>query len=513
MAFSRRQIVFFHPDLGIGGAERLVIDAAVSLQDMGHKVVIFTSHCDKSHCFEEARDGRDFPTSAELGRKADMGSAGTLDVRVRGNSIVPHSLLGRFSILCAILRQLHLVLQISFFTSELQKLDPEIFFVDQLSACVPVLRWKFPLLRILFYCHFPDKLLAQRGGLIKSIYRLPFDWLESFSTGASDLIVVNSNFTKSIFSKAFPGLSHRRPKVVYPCVNVDESPSTTAESSSIVGGKKLLLSINRFERKKDVGLAIRAYAQLTAAAKERTCLIVAGRSLSFHTNRPLLTVCGTGGYDPRIAENVSYHKSLCEIADSLHLSHSTLRDASSTTPLPRDTNIIFLPSVPNSVKTTLLDAATLLVYTPSFEHFGIVPLEAMLARKPVLAANNGGPTETVVDGETGWLRDPSEVSGWSEVMEMAVRDGNEDVLRDMGEKGRTRVVKEFSKAKMAQRLQEAFDRMLAARTRPAVLDDKEILILLGLVLLVGLFGAFLGALVIRDRISINVDSQVDGASV
>lgn len=57
MAFSRRQIVFFHPDLGIGGAERLVVDAAVALQDRGHKVVVFTSHCDKTHCFEEARDG------------------------------------------------------------------------------------------------------------------------------------------------------------------------------------------------------------------------------------------------------------------------------------------------------------------------------------------------------------------------------------------------------------------------------------------------------------------------
>jgi hypothetical protein len=49
--------VFFHPDLGIGGAERLVVDAAVGLKLRGHKVVIFTSHCDPKHCFEECRDG------------------------------------------------------------------------------------------------------------------------------------------------------------------------------------------------------------------------------------------------------------------------------------------------------------------------------------------------------------------------------------------------------------------------------------------------------------------------
>ena len=52
-----KTIVFLHPDLGIGGAERLVVDAAVGLQKRGHKVVIFTSHCDPTHCFDEARDG------------------------------------------------------------------------------------------------------------------------------------------------------------------------------------------------------------------------------------------------------------------------------------------------------------------------------------------------------------------------------------------------------------------------------------------------------------------------
>lgn len=58
MASDPQKIVFFHPDLGIGGAERLVIDAAVGLQNRGHSVTIFTSHCDPQHCFDEARDGK-----------------------------------------------------------------------------------------------------------------------------------------------------------------------------------------------------------------------------------------------------------------------------------------------------------------------------------------------------------------------------------------------------------------------------------------------------------------------
>ena len=51
------RVAFVHPDLGIGGAERLVVDAAVGLQLRGHSVVMYTSHHDPNHAFEETRDG------------------------------------------------------------------------------------------------------------------------------------------------------------------------------------------------------------------------------------------------------------------------------------------------------------------------------------------------------------------------------------------------------------------------------------------------------------------------
>jgi len=71
---KKLRIGFIHPDLGIGvlpfcsslprhtdasvgGAERLVVDAAVSLQRLGHDVVMFTSRHDPKRCFEETRDG------------------------------------------------------------------------------------------------------------------------------------------------------------------------------------------------------------------------------------------------------------------------------------------------------------------------------------------------------------------------------------------------------------------------------------------------------------------------
>jgi len=50
-------IVFLHPDLGIGGAERLVVDAALALKSTGNNISFITSHHDRSHCFPETIDG------------------------------------------------------------------------------------------------------------------------------------------------------------------------------------------------------------------------------------------------------------------------------------------------------------------------------------------------------------------------------------------------------------------------------------------------------------------------
>lgn len=388
-------------------------------------------------------------------------------MRVRGNTIVPASFLGRFAILCAILRQVHLILQIALFTDELKLLTPTAFFVDQLSAGIPLLRLLLPRPRVIFYCHFPDKLLAKKEGLLKALYRGPFDWLESWSTGCSDTIVVNSNFTKSVFAEAFPGLKHRSPGVVYPCVDTTVS-DTTEETKPLWPGKKILLSINRFEKKKDVALAIRAYAGLSPGEQKDARLVIAG------------------GYDPRVAENTTTYAELCELADSLKLKHATAKTVISAQSIPDEISVLFLHSVPGAFKAALLSTSRMLVYTPRNEHFGIVPLEAMLAGTPVLAANEGGPTETVISGQTGWLRDVSKVQEWTEVMRIALEDGHgKQRLREMGKWGRERVVAEFSKDKMGERLETAMQAMMRQQTRPSLMSNLVLLVM----------SAFVGALV------------------
>ena len=52
------KVIIVHPDLGIGGAERLIVDAAVALKEKGNDVTIYTSHHDKNHCFPETKNSK-----------------------------------------------------------------------------------------------------------------------------------------------------------------------------------------------------------------------------------------------------------------------------------------------------------------------------------------------------------------------------------------------------------------------------------------------------------------------
>ena len=172
--------------------------------------MIMTAHHDPSRCFEETRDG-------------------TLTVRVAGSS-VPRNIFGRLHIVCATLRALVGALWLVVFEPA-----SDAVVVDQIPAAVPLLRACG--LPVLFYCHFPDKLLAASGGLtggglLRRMYRLPFDLLEEICTGAASCVLVNSAYTRSVYADNFrllraarlAGLlSSRLPAVLHPAIDLQRN--------------------------------------------------------------------------------------------------------------------------------------------------------------------------------------------------------------------------------------------------------------------------------------------------
>lgn len=419
---------------------------------------------------------------------------GTLDVRVRGDALFPASIGGRLSILFSILRQLSLVASTGLVSPELKELDPDVFIVDQLSACIPFFRLLYPKAKVLFYGHYPDRLLVkQEGGYrkyLKRLYRIPFDALEGWSTGCSDSIVVNSKYTRSIFRQTFPSMRSRELKVIYPCVDTNETKNDFSDTA-LWPDKKILLSINRFEGKKNLDLAIKAYAQLSPQERSRARLVVAG------------------GFDPRNHENNITHNHLQELSESLNLRHATFRskDTALTDMSSDDFDLLFLLSVPHELKQKLLHSAGILVYTPTNEHFGIVPLEAMLAGVPVLATNTGGPLETIYDGRTGWLRSPEKVEQWTDVMRKPLIPSSADNLRAMGQKGKERVLAEFSQTKMSRSFNEEVQRLVQSNApRPNIVPQWIFAAII--VTIIAVVGGFLMMKLMLYALSIDGGNQL-----
>nr|KAJ0196829.1 hypothetical protein LSAT_V11C700382260 [Lactuca sativa] len=368
---SKMNIAIIHPDLGIG-AERLIVDAAVELASHGHNVHIFTSHHDRNRCFEETLSG-------------------TFPVTVYG-SFLPRHIFYRLHAVCAYLRCIFVALCVLFNFPSF-----DIVLADQVSVVIPILKLRKST-KVVFYCHFPDLLLAKYTTLLRRIYRKPINFLEELTTGMADLILVNSHFTKSTFAATFKRLDAQgvKPAVLYPAVNVDQFSEPNAY-------KLNFLSINRFEKKKNIDLAISAFAMLPSP--------------------------------DRLRENVDYLDQLKVLAEIKGVSNK----------------VKFITSCPTSERNTLLSECLCVIYTPKDEHFGIVPLEAMAAHKPVIACNSGGPVETVIDGETGFLCDPTP-QGFSSAMAKFLE--NPRLAETMGAKARAHVSGTFSTMTFGERLNQ-----------------------------------------------------------
>ncbi|KAG8217139.1 alpha-1,3-mannosyltransferase ALG2 [Butyriboletus roseoflavus] len=442
MTPSKLRVAFIHPDLGIGGAERLVVDAALGLQSLGHTVDVYTSHHDPNHCFDETRDG-------------------TLHVR-HVVSPFPRAWHGKFHILFAHVRQLHLTLTQFLLRSTAPEYD--VFFIDQLSTCIPLLRM-FSGKRVLFYCHFPDKLLAHGAfvegpfqkrnvGMLKTLYRCPMDWLEEVTTRQSDTLVANSKFTARITTAHLSSIT-LTPKVVYPGINIKayQAPVdwNAPDIVQIISGRPTLISLNRFEMKKNAALAIEAFTLL----RDR----VSTQQLSDKMRLVL-----AGGYDPRLEDNVRTLNSLVERARSSDLSFNVITPSQSKIVAPSFTgtttnepDILFLLNFTTSQRSALLRSfSTLaLLYTPANEHFGIGPIEGMICGLPVLACDSGGPTESIVDqpGEqrTGWLRTPNPAIWADALAEICRMDESERV--SLAQRSQRRAESVFGMASMANELE------------------------------------------------------------
>lgn len=193
----------------LGGAERFIVDAAKTLQHRGHRVFIYTSHHSETHCFEETK------SKEARSRAANQPPVEELKVQVHGD-FLPRHLFGMFHLFFVTLRSLYLAIWLFLFCP----FHFDVIIVDQIPFTIPIL--KHCADKVIFYCHFPDKLLAPKSfnPIRNLLYRRVFDRWEGTAILAADKVLANSQFTAEKFLEAFPEATHE-PAVLYPGVNVE----------------------------------------------------------------------------------------------------------------------------------------------------------------------------------------------------------------------------------------------------------------------------------------------------
>ncbi|GMI07601.1 hypothetical protein TrVE_jg3203 [Triparma verrucosa] len=379
-------------------------------------IKIYTTVCSPQHCFAPMKPGGPLHNCLKL----------------RG-TFIPATIFNKFTNALSHLRLIYLTLclVVDVYT---RRESFDVLILDVLPTPLLLAAFLLPNLPRAYYCHFPDQLLTRnqvngvtvsKPSTLRFLYRKPLDSLESFCTSFSNCTAVNSNFTKDVFLSTFPKINSL-PIILYPAIEIKNfiPPKRAPPASS----EYVLLSMNRFERKKNIELAIKILDKLRGMLK------------STLFKKVKLKIAG--GYDINNKENVDYLEELMELVKSSNLS----------------SQVTFLPSVSDSLRASLLQTSVCCLYTPSREHFGIVPLEAMYAGCPVVARNEGGPKETVGEG-CGWLCGEDEVE-WAEKVCLLINE--EGLKEEMGEKGHRRVIEKFGEEAFEDGVRDFIDRAVQA---------------------------------------------------
>jgi glycosyltransferase involved in cell wall biosynthesis len=92
------------------------------------------------------------------------------------------------------------------------------------------------------------------------------------------------------------------------------------------------------------------------------------------------------------------------------------------------------------------------------EPFGMVVIEAMLAKKPVVASNHGGPTEIVDNNKTGFLFEPNSIVSLEKELEKLILDNH--LRKTFGENGYHRVLDHFSLQSHVNHFEKIFEELI-----------------------------------------------------
>lgn len=295
----------------------------------------------------------------------------------------------------------------------ISRLKPKVIFPQSFPSNLWALSYKMfhKQLPCVWYCHEPSAFIHDVNRIrelkvpIKyaAIISNPiFQLLDRMLAGNADIILTNSHFSVSQIKKIY----HRDAEVLYP-VFLDKNKFKFQPQK-----EDYFFTFGQLTRFKRFDLAIRAMSIVKTKSGKAITLKIGGEG--------------------------SEKDNLIRLVNELGLQDI----------------VKFIGIIPENELATLLGKAKIVVYTSINEPFGLIPLEAMCCGTPVIANDSGGPKETVVDGETGFLFRSGDHNDLAEKILLILN--NPQLAERLSFSARKHIENNFDRTNTVRRLYEIF---------------------------------------------------------
>ena len=245
-------------------------------------------------------------------------------------------------------------------------------------------------------------------GLMPSFYEIA-----RFSIGVGDAITTVSQFLKDETINEFK--IERPIDVIYNFVDCNEfrpARNNDMRGRYVKPGEKLLIHVSNFRKVKNIPTVIEVFSRI-----KRDC----GCKLMLVGDGPELEAIERMVVERQLSDSVIFLGDQEFIAD-------------------------------------ILPAADVFILPSEHESFGLAALEAMSCGLPVVTSDAGGLSEVIEHGETGYLYDPHDVDGMSEIVQVLFDD--EEKRQSLGLRARERAKKAFGRDKIVDEYIALYERLL-----------------------------------------------------
>lgn len=325
--------------------------------------------------------------------------------------------------------------------------------------------------------HSLEPLRAWKAEQLGSGYALS-SWMERTAILDADAIVAVSHGTKADILRAYPEVDAGKIHVIYNGIDLDQYQYTPHTDALLKYGvdpmKPYVLFVGRITRQKGVTHLVDAIRYLPPGTQVVLCAGAPDTPEIAAEMRDKVQALTKVDVTDVHGENPETRPPLVAVeSDGVHNPPGHAVATGDYT--GKGHNVVWIEQMVSKQEAIQLYSHCAVFCCPSvYEPFGIINLEAMACRAPVVASATGGILEVVVDGETGYLVPfaADEQTGFPTDGDRFAQDlagpitellRDPEKARQMGEAGRQRVEAQFSWKAIAAQTIEMYQELTGLR--------------------------------------------------